>query len=166
MALAMTPDGRTLYVAVGGGNVVLPVDVATGHPGTPIKTVAPSPVALAMAPDGRILYVACDGSFNRRGNQLDNVVLPVDVATGRRAGLIRVGKGPDALAIAPDGRTLYAAITGGNAVTPVDTATGRVGARIQQGINDPLALVVTRNGRTLYVADAQESSVTPVALRG
>jgi hyaluronoglucosaminidase len=44
----------------------------------------------------------------------DNTVTPITVATGRPGGAIRAGHGPQALAVTPDGRTLYVAdILGG-----------------------------------------------------
>jgi hyaluronoglucosaminidase len=154
LALAVTPDGRTLYVAVSGDDVVLPIDVATGRAGAPIKTTVPSPVDLALAPDGRTLYVACIGAISGGGFiPFANVVLPVDVATGQPGGPIRVGQSPEALAMAPDGRTLYAASPDNDAVTPIDTVTGRAGLRILKGISDPDALVMAPDGRILYVAD-------------
>jgi DNA-binding beta-propeller fold protein YncE len=68
-ALAVTPDGRTLYVAGPGGfrgdlfvhgHTVTPVSIATGAPGTPIRA-GDQPQAPAMTPDGRTLYVADSG---------------------------------------------------------------------------------------------------------
>src|SRR6266700_2141660 len=66
---------------------------------------------------------------------------------------IRVGRGPDALAVTPDGRTLYAADWGraglwkrnGDTVTPVSVATGMPGDPIRVG-NQPHALAMTPDG--------------------
>src|SRR6266567_3691260 len=59
-ALAVTPDGRTLFVASQDSGTVTPVSIPAGIPGTPIKA-GPSPQALAVTPDGRTLYVADSG---------------------------------------------------------------------------------------------------------
>ena len=73
-----------------------------------------------------------------------------------------------AVAVTPDGRTLYVANWGrvglwrrnGDTVTPVTLSTGTPGAPIRVG-NEPQALLVTPEGRTLYVA-AHDGTVTPV----
>src|SRR6266566_2143105 len=96
-ALAVTPDGRTVYVAARAGTVT-PVDVATGQPGRPISV--PEPSALAVTPDGRTLYVADNNDQN---------VLPIDIATRIPGRPIPVGRYLMALAVTPDGRTLYTA---------------------------------------------------------
>ena len=118
VALALTPDGRTLYVAINGdrnpyfpgGHYVVPIDVATGAPGSPIP-VGRGPGALAIAPDGRVLYVACGD---------DGTITPVAVATGRPLPPIQVATAwsgdPAALAAAPDSRTIYAANESGTVV--------------------------------------------------
>ena len=45
--LAVTPDGKTLYVT-GGANLLTPIRTSTNHPGTPI-VVGVSPSAIAFA---------------------------------------------------------------------------------------------------------------------
>jgi hyaluronoglucosaminidase len=45
--LAVTPDGRTLYVT-GGANLLTPIRTSTNHPGTPIA-VGQGPSAMAFA---------------------------------------------------------------------------------------------------------------------
>lgn len=47
LAAAVTPDGRTIYVACDSGTVT-PIATATGRPGTPIKI--DDPVAIVIAP--------------------------------------------------------------------------------------------------------------------
>jgi YVTN family beta-propeller protein len=47
VAIAITPDGKTAYVASYKASTVTPIDVATGRAGTPI-TVGNSPLAIAI----------------------------------------------------------------------------------------------------------------------
>jgi hypothetical protein len=57
----MATGGLTVYVA-GANSTVIPVDVAPGTAGTPIRTAGllaqARPAAVASTSDGRILYVA------------------------------------------------------------------------------------------------------------
>jgi hyaluronoglucosaminidase len=54
-AIAITPDGKTLYVADMLG-VVVPVRTATNTALEPVK-VSQQPFAMAITPDGRTVYV-------------------------------------------------------------------------------------------------------------
>jgi YVTN family beta-propeller protein len=48
--IAITPDGKTAYVANGGSATVTPITVATNTPGTPIP-VGSNPKGIAITPD-------------------------------------------------------------------------------------------------------------------
>jgi DNA-binding beta-propeller fold protein YncE len=116
--------------------------------------------ALAVTPDGRTLFVANGGDDTGAMQIIGHTVTPVVTATGRPGRPVPVGSFPDALAVTPDGRTLFAASQTGNTVTPVSLPAGRAGSPIRAGPN-PQALVVTPDGRTLYVA-SRAGTVTPV----
>ena len=80
---------------------------------------------------------------------------------------IRVGEFPDAVAIAPDGKTAYVTSYTANTVTPIDLATGKAGHPIAAG-NGPAGIAITPDGKTAYVTDAGTSpighTVTPIDL--
>ena len=75
-----------------------------------------------MIENGKTLYAGC----------YDHTVTPISTATNTAGKPIRVGSPADALAITPDGKTLYAASSTAtrNAVTPISTATNRAGKPI------------------------------------
>ncbi len=146
-AIAISPGGRTAYVAtlavppstialVAAGTVI-PVNLATGRPGAPIK-VGRNPQAIAITPDGKTAYVV---------DSYDGVIIPVNLATGRPGTPIKVGTDPQAIAITPDGTTAYVASqadgNGDGTVIPVNLATGRTGTPIKVG-NSPEAIALTR----------------------
>ena len=146
---AITPDGKTAYVA-GYDGTVTPVDLATGRLGTPIP-VAGNLDAIAITPDGKTAYVTSNGG-----------VTPIDLATGRPGTPIRVNLGNNAheIAITPDGKTAYVTNILAGTVTPIDLATGSVGTPIQVG--DALAIAITPDGKTAYVTS--DGGVTPIDL--
>jgi YVTN family beta-propeller protein len=51
MAIAITPDGTTAYVANYNSGTVSPIDLAIDTAGTPI-TVGTKPIAIAIVPSG------------------------------------------------------------------------------------------------------------------
>ena len=60
-AIAITPDGKTAYVANLDSGTVTPIRTATNTALPPIKA-GRHPDAIAITPDGKTAYVANDGS--------------------------------------------------------------------------------------------------------
>jgi len=109
-ALAISRDGRTLYVAHASADEVSIVDLREGRVEATVAlgltARAPhgsGPDALALSPDGRRLYVA-----NSDNNAVAVVVLAGEDGA-RVAGLIPTAWYPTAVAVSADGRTLYVA---------------------------------------------------------
>ena len=84
---------------------------------------------------------------------MSNTVTPVVTGSNTPGTPIKVGSGPDVLAISPDGRILYVANAVSNTVTPVVTGSNTPGTPIKVG-SGPDALAISPDGRILYVANA------------
>jgi len=151
-------------------------------PAGPAAPAAPAPAApaprTAAAVTGQPAALAGQrhATFSERGhrrrsrrqrptafvvNSGSATVTPLDLGTRRAGRAIRVGKGPLAIAVTPDGRTAFVLNSRSGTVTPVDTATRRAGKPIRVGA-DPRAIVITPDGRTAYVASAGSGTVTPI----
>jgi len=132
--LAMSPNGKTLYVAASGIvnpriNFVVPVSTVTNKVGKPIK-VGMYPDVIAFIPDGKTAFVATESA-----------VYPMFSATGKVGRPIRTGFSPLAIVIAPDGRTAW--VTGfddhrgknfgAGYLLPISTATDRPGKPVKLG---------------------------------
>ena len=148
-AMAITPNGKTIYVADYGG-MVTPIATATNTPGKPIK-VGKVPVAIAITPDGKTAYVA---------NVFSGTVTPIATATNTPGKPIKVGRDPLRIAITPDGETAYVLNAASGTVTPIATATNTPGKPINVG-RDPFAVAITPDGKTAYVVCG--NTVTPIA---
>jgi YVTN family beta-propeller protein len=161
-AIAVTPDGKTVYVAntwentgrlASGQSTVTPIATATNTPGPPIQ-VGSGPWAFAITPDGKTAYVI---------NFYSHSVTPIATATNRPGPPIQVGQGPRAIAITPDGKTAYVASWQGGTVTPIATATNTAGAPIEVG-EGARAIVITPDGQTAYVGVwGEPGTVVPIA---
>jgi YVTN family beta-propeller protein len=133
-AIAITPDGKTAYVAVYSSNTVTPIDLAANRAGKPIKLSGKPeamgfmgvPMAIAITPDGKTAYVS-DGA--------SGTVTPIDLATDTPGKPITIGgkPGTDAIAITPDGTTAYVANQPSSIVTPIDLATNTAEKPIKVG---------------------------------
>jgi YVTN family beta-propeller protein len=91
MGLALSPDGRRLYVATGRGGTVEVIDTQTQRVLGSVK-VGTRPWGLALTADGRKLYVA---------NGPSNDVSVVDTQGMRVTNTIPVGSLPWGVAIGP-----------------------------------------------------------------
>lgn len=84
VGMALSPDGKRLYVATGRGNSVAILDTATNRP---LKTIAVGQRVwgIALTPDGRKLYAA---------NGLSNDVSVIDTKADRVVATVKAGDGP------------------------------------------------------------------------
>jgi DNA-binding beta-propeller fold protein YncE len=183
-SLALSPDGKTLYLALTLVNAIFVADVSgdgsdandytvtgeiQGSTGLPLDY----PYGLAVSPNGDTLYIS---------NYSNNTVSVADVSgqssdpandtvTGQLSDPHSDLQSPTDLALSPNGQTLYV----GNASGPVavadvsgnaadandDTVTGTVG-------NEPSTsgVAVSPDGETLYAADPGGNNVEVVDLSG
>jgi DNA-binding beta-propeller fold protein YncE len=165
-AIAITPDGKTAYIADVHPGTVTPVTTATNTPGRPIK-IGGFPWAIAITPDGKTAYIVDLPAYGRGPSR----VIPVATATntpGRPIKISDIVGLSAAIAITPDGRTAYI-VSGthmGTTVTPIATATNTSGKSIKigGGFARAVAIAITPDGRTAYVvaASARRTTVTPV----
>jgi DNA-binding beta-propeller fold protein YncE len=97
------------------------------------------------------VYVVSQGS---------KTVTPVVAGSGKAGRPVRVASGPDALAVGPDGRTVWVVSTSRPGfVTPIRTATNTASGRIKVG-DLPFDMAVTPDGKTAWVVNY--NTVTPV----
>ncbi|HWG21678.1 MAG TPA: beta-propeller fold lactonase family protein [Terracidiphilus sp.] len=176
-AIAVFGSPEKLLVAGNLSDDVLVVDAATGKvekrfdlsesnavPGT-------YPIALAVAPDGRRAFVALWNASE---------IVELDLAKlsiGRKLKLLKPldpvapGTHPCAFEIAPDGRTLYVALSNRDAVAAVTIGGGGFSVRGYFDARlpgqsyfgaEPVALALDADGRRLYVADAASDAVAVI----
>jgi YVTN family beta-propeller protein len=150
--IALSPDGRQVAVSNWGGESVSLLDPNTLQPQALVK-VGSHPNDLVYGPDGR-LYVANAGSNSVSVIRDAMVVETIKTSLEPTA---PVGSTPDALTIAPDGKTLYIANADNNDVAVIDLSTpteSRVTGFIPTGWY-PSALAVSPDGRRIYIGTAK-----------
>ena len=78
---------------------------------------------------------------------------PIATATNTPGRPIKVGQGPAAIAITPDGKTAYVATSVGKTVTPIsDSPPTRPARPINVGGGWPFPIAITPDSKTAYVA--------------
>lgn len=99
-SMAITPDGRTIYVLDLGSSqaqegMVIPIRTATNTALAPIR-LADGAGPITITPDGRTAYVVAGSGPGRRGT-----VIPIRTATNQVLRAIAVGNLPSVIAITP-----------------------------------------------------------------
>jgi YVTN family beta-propeller protein len=178
--MALSPDGHTVLVSNDGIGLqsLMSVDPAAQQVKQAINYVRPEALFLGVAfsPDGKKAYAAAGDNDKIRAYDVG----PAGVLTeGAPIALDKTGHPfPAGLAVAPDGKTLFAADHLANALSIIDLATGHetrvpltdrtctIGdwGDTSNGTNClfPHSVVLSRDGRTAYVSDWGQKTVTAV----
>ncbi len=155
VAVAITPDGATAYVADARDSSVYAIDTATGT-ATKIRGYdGYDPNAIAITKTAPYVAYVADGLTGTV-----SAITP-DFSGGYSIRAIGVGTDPDAIAITPDGKTIYVANAGSGTVTPITTRNKSARQAITVG-SDPDAIAITPDGKTVYVANAGANTVSPI----
>ncbi len=147
--MAITPNGKTIYVGGDEPNAVIPVSTVTDMAGKPIQFGRQVPSQILITPNGKTAYV-----IGLSGGE----IYPIATATNTMEKPIRTGQGaggPYQMAITPDGKTLYVLSfnTRGMApsyVIPISTSTNTPGKPIKIQSTDASEIVMNPDGTTAY----------------
>ena len=149
--VAVTPDGRHVYVPNQGSGTVSVIDTATNAVAATVPAIDGA-TGVAITRDGKRAYVT---SANAPGS-----VFVINTATNRVVATVPVGNDPLAVAISPDGKQAYVANgTNGDTVSVIDTASNKVVATIPVGVT-PGAIAITPDGKRAYVANGASNPGT------
>ena len=161
-ALALTPKGRRAYVADFLGQYVSVVDTAGA------TVIARIPVGTIQRPSLRpSVAVSRDGARAYVGNTAQDHLLAVATDTNQIAKDLFVDIHPAAVAVSPDGATVYVAgcklVCTTGTLLVIDTTSFATTARIPLA-TAPNGLVVTPDGRRAYTVNGTDASVSMIDL--
>jgi hypothetical protein len=122
--------GPVAYVVNGKMGTVTPIATATNTPDKPIE-VGVNPSYIAITPNGATAYVVNERIKGSGVHGRPGTVTPIALATNTPGAPIKVGIAPTAIAVTPDGKTVYVLNGWSHTVTPIATATGTPGAPIR-----------------------------------
>jgi PQQ-dependent catabolism-associated beta-propeller protein len=144
--LALSPDGRTLYVAASDSNRIEAWDPNSRRM-LRAYAAGSDPERFAVAPDGKSLFVA---------NEDVALFSKLDLASGAIVWEAEVGPEPEGVAVSPDGKLVVGTAETSSTVHFLDAATGKALGT---------ALVGSRPRDVLFVPTASEIWVSS-ELRG
>lgn len=138
--MALSPDGKTLYVANWLGRVVQ-LDAKTLKRLGRVKT-GRYPRGLSVTADGKTLYVANTGG---------RTVTVVDTTTMKVRKQIPTSLYPRHTALTKDGKLLYVSVLRKGRIEVIDTALGKVIHKIYVGAM-PRTIALSKDNKFVYVA--------------
>jgi YVTN family beta-propeller protein len=166
--IKISPDGKTLYVALSGSprggpgvdESKLPpgdrtadgigvVDLRT-HKLVKTLTSGQDPEAFDVSRDGKTLYVS---------NEETAEMSILDLRTGKILERVPVGQEPEGVTISPDGKTVYVTSEADGIVAAVRTKKPEVLARIPTGPR-PRSVAFARDGKTAFVTNENGAQLT------
>jgi YVTN family beta-propeller protein len=174
--LALSPDGRLLYVAVSGlpkcpppltdaecaklprdpaADAIAVIDTAAlARTGTLVGVSDPERIAVGR--DGRRLYVSEEDAGR---------LAVLDAARGRVLATVPVGREPEGVRVAPDGRWVLVTSEEDNLVTIVDTRSNVIAGKATVGAR-PRDLAFSADSRFAYVTGEADASLWRIAVPG
>jgi hypothetical protein len=161
--MAMTPDGKTIYVPE--LNSVIPVSTVTNTAGKPIPLAEEGPGQILITPDGKTAYVLSFAGLTPIATETNTPGKPIDIGTPPQQ---------FSMAITPDGRTLYVVVgtpdDSGAFLLPISTATNTPGKPIKIDMSIPFSVTTSPDGKTAFVVGMtigsqgrSQTTVIPVA---
>jgi YVTN family beta-propeller protein len=163
--IAVTPDGKHLYVAENLTNQVAVIDLSNQQVVTKIG-VGEYPYDCVASNDGRRVYVSNWGSRS---------IAVIETANNQVSNTIQVGDHPNDLELTRDNKTLYVANANSNTVSVIDTTQGKEIEAISTALHPkspigstPNAVALSPDEKTLFIANADNNNVAiiDVANRG
>ena len=142
LSVAVSPDGKTLYVSDRTAGCVTVLDTASGKKIRDVK-IGGEPNGLCLSSDGKTLYVA-----RRKANS----IALIDTAKTAVTGHIPVGPWPVAVALAPKSNRIYSCNRGNHTVSVVDLSAGKEIKQIHV-VRDPAFAAISGDESRLVVAN-------------
>jgi YVTN family beta-propeller protein len=147
--VALTPNGKTLYVGNDGGASGF---ATNSFIQTQSLITSSFSFGLVVSPNGKSLYVV-DNSIPGQLSVFDTA------GAGTFVTNIAVGNGPVDVAFTPKGKTAYVTNADDGTVSVIDVKTGAVTGSPITGLDQPYGINITPNGDTAYVLNLDSVGV-------
>jgi YVTN family beta-propeller protein len=139
--MAISPDGKTLYVIAQEGNAILVVDIEAEKV-LDIIAVGERPHSVVLKKDGNTAYVS---------NQWADNIYEINLSLSRVVDTLKTGSGPAGLVLSPDERFLIVVDSYSSEVSFIDLQSGSEIRRLMAG-NNPVQADISPGGDLLYVS--------------
>ncbi len=146
--LAVSKDGKKLYVVAEEGNSLLIIDTDKNKVVHKIR-VGDHPHSVVLTNDGNKAYVS---------NQWSDNISVVDLTNLKITDTLNTGGGPAGLALSSDGQSLYAANSYSSDISVINIPTGTEVKRFRAG-NNPTGVQASADGKLIYFTSRRNQSL-------
>lgn len=169
--MAITPDGRYLYVATTGGtareeNPIKIININTGAVSATVR-VSPGRHGVKLSADGRRAYVTttCCRQGTVLGTDGPGGLSVIDTTSNTVVATLAISGHPGGMAVTSDGRFVYVTNYQSGYVSIVDTSTNTLSGKILLGdYTNSFDIVISSDDRRAYVATgSQQVSVIDIS---
>ena len=161
--IAVSPDGKSVYVSDAAESTVLQFDVDTGsgtlspkNPASVESGAGPIHSGVVVTPDGKSAYVT---NFNDNSVSQYSIEGITGLLSAKTPATVATGERPLDIAVTPDGKSAYVTNTEADTVSQydIDPITGALSlktpATVAAGIG-AAGIAVTPDGKSAYVKNA------------
>lgn len=152
--IAVSPDGKSVFVTISDSSSVSVIDTKTNTVTNTIS-VGGFPYSVAVSPDGKFAYVSVQSGG---GN---GTVSVIDTSAYGVVSTINVGKGPQGVAFHPDGSRVYITNYSDASVSVIDTASRHVIETITVG-GGPSGIAVHPSGSYVYTVNQFDHTLSVI----
>ena len=140
--LAVSADGKRLYVASEDTGQGIVLDAADGHVIAKLP-VGGEPEGVTLSPDGRHVYMTSEEEHH---------VAVIDTATNRLVTTLQVGERPRFTEFSDDGALAFVSGENDGSITVIDARQLKVlrTIHLEGPLTRPVGMVVAHNGKQLY----------------
>jgi PQQ-dependent catabolism-associated beta-propeller protein len=154
--------GRYALVTSEVSNTVTAIDLETHRVVSSFRMPA-RPRGIQLSPDGSLAYVALSDDDPFLETDDDGIAM-IDLRAGRLSRVYPAGTDPEAFAVSPDGRFLYASNEDAGTASVVDLRSGAVIATLIVGV-EPEGVAISPDGRWVYVTAETSNTVSVIDTR-
>lgn len=122
--IAISPDGREVWIGVRAGDKVAVISTATDEIVTTFESGGKGPSRVKFSPDGKEVWVA---------NSTSNQVVVFDSHDSKMLATLPMPNGPSGMVFAPDGRRVFVASMRADEVSVVDVTVRKIVSNISTG---------------------------------
>jgi PQQ-dependent catabolism-associated beta-propeller protein len=147
--MALSPDGRMLYVAASNANRIEAWDVAS-RKRVRLYPSGSDPERFAISGDGAHMYVA---------NEDHGAISFIDLRDGHLEREVRVGPEPEGVGVSPNGKLVVATSETANLAHFIDAQSGKLLDSVPVG-SRPRFVLFLRRGQQAWVSSEQRGTIS------
>jgi YVTN family beta-propeller protein len=152
--LAVSADGKRLYIASEDTGSAIVLDAATGKTLASLS-VGGEPEGVTLSPNGKFVYVS---------SEEDHKITVIDTTTNKQVGTFNVGQRPRFTEFSDDGSMAFVSAENDGTITVADARAHKVLRTIKLAgeLTRPVGMAISHDGKQLYTVTGRAKNLLSV----